>query len=81
MPTQSEIKSAQDTLRSHLESLFGPDLVGVRGFGAGLDNVTRELALKVVVDNQSNMNRALTLPKTIQGLPVRVSHRGMAFFE
>jgi hypothetical protein len=81
VPTQNDIKIAQDALRLHLEDLFGPDLVGVQGFGAGLDNVTREMALKVIVDNQLNMKRASALPKTIQGLPVRISRRGIALFE
>ena len=78
---QIDIKTAQDALRSHLEKLFGPDLDGVHGFGAGLDNVTRKMALKVIVDNPSNMERASALPKTIRGLPVRISRRGMALFE
>ena len=81
MATQHDLKVAQDALRVHLQNLFGPDLAGVQGFGAGLDNVTREMALKVIVDTQSNMRRALALPKTIQGLPVRISRRGMALFE
>ncbi len=81
MPAQSKIEIAQAALRSHLEDLFGPDLVGISGFGAGLDNVTHKMALKVFVDNLSNMNRAAALPKTIQGLPVQVSRRGAALFE
>lgn len=71
--------SAQRTLKAALESLFGPQLSGVSGYGAGLDHVTRKLSLQVNVDSARSAERAASaLPRTIEGLPVKISRRGPA---
>jgi hypothetical protein len=69
---------AQQELQRALESVFGPKLSGVNGFGAGLDHVTREMSLQVTVDGPSSERRAAALPDTIEGLPVKVWQRGPA---
>ncbi len=76
MPTSP--RKAQEALKQALESLFGPKLKGVNGFGAGLDHVTRELSLQVNVDSAASQRRAASLPKKIEGLPVRVTRLGPA---
>ncbi len=78
---RQSIEYAQATLRSLLEELLGPDLPGVSAFGARLDHATHQMALDVMVDNQFTAERAAALPKTIQGLPVKISRSGPALFE
>jgi hypothetical protein len=73
MTTQLALNRAQSLLREALVRLFGPRLSGVHGFGAGLDHKTHELALRVTVDSPSSARRAEALPKTIEGLPVKVT--------
>ncbi len=59
-----------------LREVFGPELHGINGFGAGLDRLTRQMTLKVAVDGPSSALRAEThLPKTIDGLPVDIELR------
>lgn len=77
----SKTQHAQQVLKRALEDLFGPKLVGVSGFGAGLDHATRQLSLQVNVDSASSQRQAASLPPTIEGLPVKVIRRGSARFD
>jgi len=76
--TRHELQTAQKTLRAHLERLFGPELHGVSGFGAGLDLATRDVMLKVTVDGPASRRRAASLPHEIDSLPVRIVQGGPA---
>jgi hypothetical protein len=73
-----QAQHAQQALQRALESLFGPKLPGISGYGAGLDHATRELSLQVMVDSASSAKRAAQLPDTIEGLPVKVRQMGIA---
>jgi hypothetical protein len=74
---QSAVRQAQNTLAERLRELFGPELRGINGFGAGLDRLTRQMTLKVAVDGPWSAQRAEAhLPKTIDGLPVDIEQRG-----
>jgi hypothetical protein len=74
-------KQAQQALKRALEDLFGPKLTGVNGYGAGLDHATHKLSLQVAVDSASSQQLAASLPDVIEGLPVKVTRRGLARFD
>lgn len=75
---QAALQAAQDSLAARLRDLFGPDLAGVTGFGAGLDRQTWQPALKVSVDSSKAARRAADLPSSIDGVPVTVEQIGPA---
>jgi hypothetical protein len=76
---QSTVRHAQETLGRRLREVFGEELKGILGFGAGLDRSTREMKLNVAVDDAWSARQAETcLPKNIDGLQVNIEQRARA---
>ena len=81
---QAQFQAAQDILGERLREVFGPDLDGIIGYGAGLDRTQGPerspsgIALNVSVDSAAAARRAEKLPKVIDGLPVKVERRALA---